>query len=268
MQPILFEYGPIQIRFYGLMYVIAILVGTYLIKKEVKHKGVQLTDDNVMNFIFGTVLAGIIGARLYYVVFNLDYYLANPKEIPAIWHGGLAFHGGLIGGLIFALVYLKRHNIEFWRMADIVAPAIILGQAFGRFGNFMNGDAHGMPTTMPWGIVFPKESIAGAEFPNIPLHPVMLYEMAINLSIFFFLWFGMRKHAPACSKQGRGYKDGFIFALYLLLYSIGRFIVENFRADSLMLGYLRTAQVVSILVAIAAVIFILKYKLWATEAKK
>jgi len=259
VHPILFEYGPIQIRFYGLMYVIAILVGTYLIKKEVRRKGIGLTDDDVMNFILGTVLAGIIGARLYYVVFNLDYYLANPKEIPAVWHGGLAFHGGLIGGLMFAYVYLKRHDIKFWQMADIVAPSIILGQAFGRFGNFMNGDAHGMPTTMPWGIVFPKESIAGSEFPDIPLHPVMLYEMGINLSIFLFLWFGMRK---------RGYKNGFIFALYLLLYSIGRFIVENFRADSLMLGPLRTAQIVSVSVLAVAAIFILKYKLWAAEAKK
>lgn len=259
MHPILFEYGPIQIRFYGLMYVVAILVGSYLIKKEVKRRGVKLTDDDVMNFILWAVLGGIIGARLYYVVFNLNYYLANPKEIPAVWHGGLAFHGGLIGGIIFAYAYLKRHGIKFWKMADVVAPAIILGQAFGRFGNFMNGDAHGMPTTMPWGIIFPPESIAGAEFPNIPLHPVMLYEMAINSSIFFFLWLYLKN---------RKHKDGFVFAVYLLLYSIGRFIVENFRADSLMLGYLRTAQVVSISVAVAAVIFILKYKLWATEAKK
>lgn len=256
MHPILFEYGPIQIRFYGLMYVIAILVGSFLIKKEVKRRGVKLTDDDVMNFILWTVIGGIIGARVYYVIFNLNYYLANPKEIPAIWHGGLAFHGGLIGGVIFAYIYLKRHKIKFWIMADIAAPVIILGQAFGRFGNFMNGDAHGMPTTMPWGIIFPSESIAGSEFPDIPLHPVMLYEMAINLSIFLFLWFGLRK---------RKYKDGFIFAVYLILYSIGRFIVENFRADSLMLGQLRTAQVVSITVAVIVLACIVKGKLWQSS---
>jgi len=259
VHPILFEYGPIQIRFYGLMYVIAILVGTYLIKKEVRRKGIGLTDDDVMNFILGTVLAGIIGARLYYVVFNLDYYLANPKEIPAVWHGGLAFHGGLIGGLMFAYVYLKRHDIKFWQMADIVAPSIILGQAFGRFGNFMNGDAHGRPTTLPWGIVFPSESIAGAEFPNTPLHPVMLYEMAINLSIFFFLWFVLRK---------REYKNGFIFAAYIALYSFGRFIVESFRADSLMMGPLRAAQVVSLTIAIVALGAILKGRLWGGRSQE
>lgn len=259
MHPILFEYGPIQIRFYGLMYVIAILVGTYLIKKEVRRKRVALTDDDVMNFILGTVITGIIGARSYYVAFNMGYYSANPYEIPKVWHGGLAFHGGLIGGLLFAFVYLGRHRIKFWQMADVVAPSIILGQAFGRFGNFMNGDAHGMPTTMPWGIVFPKESIAGSEFPNIPLHPVMLYELAINLSIFLFLWFGIRK---------RGFKDGFIFALYLLLYSIGRWTVENFRADSLMLGPLRTAQVVSLSIAILTLACIVKGRLWKAETKK
>lgn len=256
MHPILFEYGPIQIRFYGLMYVIAILVGSYLIKKEVRRKGINLTDDDVMNFILWTVIGGIIGSRIYYVIFNWGYYSANPKEIPAVWHGGLAFHGGLIGGLVFAYVYFKKHGIKFWRMADIAAPAIILGQAFGRFGNFMNGDAHGMPTTMPWGIVFPPESIAGSEFPNIPLHPVMLYEMGINLSIFLFLWFGLRK---------REYKDSFIFAVYLLLYSIGRFIVENFRADSLMFGQLRTAQVVSVSIAGLALVSILKWKLWKKQ---
>lgn len=253
MHPVLFEFGPIQIRFYGLMYVIAIFVGSFLIKKEVRRKGIKLTDDDVMNFILWAVLGGIVGARVYYVVFNWGYYAANPKEIPAVWHGGLAIHGGLIGGIGVAYVYLKRRAIAFWKMADAVAPAIILGQAFGRFGNFMNGDAHGRPTTMPWGIVFPPESIAGREFPDTPLHPTMLYEMAINFTIFLFLWFILRK---------RGYKDGFIFAMYIMLYSFGRFIVENFRADSLMMGPLRAAQVVSLTIAVGALVAIVKGKLW------
>jgi len=120
----------------------------------------------------------------------------------------------------------------------------------------MNGDAHGRPTTMPWGIVFPPESIAGREFPNTPLHPTMLYEMAINLSVFFFLWFMLRR--------GK-YKNGFIFALYIMLYSFGRFIVENFRADSLMMGPLRAAQVVSLTVAVVALVAIVKGKLWERQ---
>lgn len=259
MHPILFKWGFVEIRYYGLMYVIAILVGSHLIKKEVKRKSVRLTEDDVMNFIIWTVIGGIVGARAYYVLFNWGYYSQYIREIPAIWHGGLAIHGGLIGGFAVAWFYLKKHDVKFWRMADIVAPAIILGQSFGRFGNFMNGDAHGRPTDMPWGIVFPPGSIAGSEFPNTPLHPTMLYEMAINFSIFLFLWFALRK---------REFKDGFLFALYLVLYSIGRFIVEHFRADSLMLGPLRAAQVMSLAFALLITALIVWKKLWVPEPLK
>jgi len=253
MHPVLIDFGPVAIRFYGLMYVVAILVGSVLIRKEVERKNIPLVPDDVMNCIVWTVVGGIIGARAYYVLFNWGYYGANPSEIPAIWHGGLAIHGGLLGGITAAWFYLRRKSVPFWRMADAVAPALILGQAFGRFGNFMNGDAHGRPTDMPWGIVFPPESIAGSEFPNTPLHPTMLYEMLINLGIFSFLWFYLRK---------RGHKDGFIFASYLTLYSIGRFIVEHFRADSLMMDSLKAAQAVSLTIAALGIIMIFAKKLW------
>lgn len=258
MHPVLFRFGPIEIRFYGLMYVAAILVGTYLLKKEVKRKGIGLTPDEVTNFFLWTVVGGILGARLYYVVFNMGYYLANPVEIPAVWHGGLAIHGGLIGGAIAAWFYLKRARTPFWRTADAVAPAVILGQAFGRFGNFMNGDAHGVPTNLPWGVVFPRESIAGSEFPGIPLHPVMLYEMLINLGIFCLLWFYLK------NRQSR---DGFLFASYIALYSMGRFFVEGLRADSLMLGPIKAAQAVSMAVFAFAVFFIFTARLWQARTE-
>ncbi len=259
MHPILFRLGPIEIRFYGLMYVVAILAASWLIKKEVKRKSIALTDDDVMNFIIWTVVGGVIGARLYYVVFNLDYYLSSPVEIPAVWHGGLAIHGGMIGGIFAAWLYLKGKGAAFWRMADSVAPALILGQAFGRFGNFMNGDAHGRPTDMPWGIVFPPESIAGSEFPGIPLHPTMLYELVINLSIFLFLWLYLKE---------REHKDGFIFASYIALYSVGRFIVEHFRADSLMAGPIRAAQMVSLTIAAITLIIIFTRRLWEGDTRR
>ena len=253
MHPLLFKFGPIEIRFYGLMYVVAIVVGTCLIRREVRRRSVSLTDDEVINFIMWTVFGGVAAARAYYVVFNPGYYLSNPLEIPAIWHGGLAIHGGLIGGILAAWLYLRRKDVPFWRMADAVAPAVILGQAFGRFGNFMNGDAHGRPTSMPWGIVFPGESIAGTEFPGTPLHPTMLYELFINLSVFLFLWFYLRK---------REHKDGFIFASYIVMYSAGRFVVEHFRADSLMLGPIRAAQAVSLSI-IAVTVGVMAWKrLW------
>jgi phosphatidylglycerol:prolipoprotein diacylglycerol transferase len=253
MHPVLIDLGPLEIRFYGLMYVVAIIVGSYLIKSEVRRKGINLTDDGAVSFLMWVVVGGIVGARLYYVLFNWGFYAANPMEIPAVWHGGLAIHGGLIGGIVVAYFYLGKRGIPFWRMADVVAPTIILGQSFGRFGNFMNGDAHGRPTEMPWGIVFPTSSIAGAEFPGLPLHPTMLYELAFNLSIFLFLWFGIRK---------REHRNGFVFALYLGLYSVGRFIVEHFRADSLMMGPLKAAQMVSIVVIIVAAGAIFIGRLW------
>lgn len=254
MHPVLFQIGFIEIRFYGLMYVVAILVGTALIRREVLRRSIPLSKDSVQNFIVWVVIGGVVGARLYYVIFNPGFYIRNPLEIPAIWHGGLAIHGGLIGGVTIAWFYLKRHKILYWQMADAVAPAIILGQAFGRFGNFMNGDAHGRPTDSVFGIVFPPTSIAGAEFPGMPLHPTMLYELVINVSIFLALWFVLKK---------RAHKNGFIFASYIVLYSIGRFIVEHFRADSLMLGPLKAAQTVSIVIIILVGAIIVSQKLWA-----
>ena len=253
MHPILFEYGPVQVRFYGLMYVIAILMASYLIRKEIARKGIGLTDDDVTNFVIWTFVSALVVSRLYYVVFNLDYYLAYPVEIPAIWHGGLAIHGGLIGGVFGAWIYLKKKGVGYWHTSDAVAPTLILGQAFGRFGNFMNGDAHGRPTDMPWGVVFPQGTPAGMEFPGMPTHPAMLYEMLINLSIFFLLWFVVRK---------RSYKNGFIFVLYFMLYSVGRFFVEIFRADSLMVGPLKAAQVVSLLLIAVALAVIFYNRMW------
>jgi phosphatidylglycerol:prolipoprotein diacylglycerol transferase len=253
MHPVLIAIGPIQIRFYGLMYVVAIITGYFLLKSEVKRRGINLSTDDIMNFIFWVVLGGIIGARIYYVAFSWEYYKLDWKEIPAIWHGGLAIHGGIIGGFLAAYAYTRKKGVPFFAMGDSVAPGLILGQALGRFGNFMNGDAHGVPTQMPWGVVFPPESIAGSQFPNMPLHPVQLYELFINLAIFLFLW-RIRKW-PA--------KDGFIFALYLILYSTGRFIVCFFRGDSLMIDGVRAAHVVSIGIVVIVLPIVIGKKLWA-----
>lgn len=252
MHPIAFEIGPISIRYYGLMYVVAIIVGTYLVRSEARRKQFPLTDDNIINFVLLAMVLGVAFARLYYVIFSWDYYSAHPFSIPAIWQGGLAIHGGLIGGVLAGYIFTAKHKIAFWRFADAVIPSVILGQTFGRFGNFMNGDAHGTPTRMPWGIVFPQNSIAGYQFPDTPLHPTMLYEMAINLAIFLALW-GLRK---------RQFKDGFLFSLYFILYASGRFVVEAFRADSLMIGNLRAAQVISLLLIVVFGLYVYKRRLW------
>lgn len=252
MHPIFFELGPIQLRFYGLMYAIAILCALYLVRHEVRRKQIPLSDDAIMNMVMFSVIGGIVGARLYYVVFNWSHYRQDLWEIVQIWHGGLAIHGGIIGGTLVGWWMTRRHQISFWNMADVAAPSLILGQTFGRFGNFMNGDAHGVPTSMPWGMVFPPTSIAGAEYPGIPLHPTMLYEMVCNFCIFVFLW--------KIRKTPR--KDGFLFCLYVGLYSVGRFFVSFFRADSLMLGPFRMAHVISVVLILAAGSLIFYRRLW------
>ncbi len=253
MHPILFELGPLQIRYYGLMYAIAILCAMPLLQREIRRKQMPLTEDQTMNFLMLCVLGGVVGARLYYVLFNWNEYRADLLEIVKVWHGGLAIHGGVIGGTLVGWWLVTQYRIPFWRMADVVAPPMILGQTFGRFGNFMNGDAHGLPTTMPWGIIFPPQSIAGREFPNTPLHPVMLYEMGINFCIFLLLW-NIRKKPYA--------RDGLLACLYLELYSIGRFIVSFFRADNLMFRQFSAPHIISIALIVLAGWLIMRGRLW------
>ncbi|HEX9899195.1 MAG TPA: prolipoprotein diacylglyceryl transferase [Candidatus Methylomirabilis sp.] len=253
MRPIFVELGPFSIRFYGLMYIIGILLALVMLRREARRKGLPLTEDEVLNLIMLLVFGGILGARLYYVAFNWDYYWAYPWAIPAVWQGGLAIHGGLLGGLLAGAWFVRRHRIPLWRLGDTIAPNLILGQALGRFGNFMNGDAHGVPTDLPWGLVFAPNTPAGMQFGTTPLHPVMLYEMAIDLGIFAVLW----------RLRTRSSRDGFLFGLYVLLYSGGRFVVEVFRADSLLLGPFRAAQVVSLLAILGVGVLLWRGRLWA-----
>ena len=259
MHPTLVRLGPVEIRYYGLMYVIGIVLGIILLQREIPRKKVGLSKDEVISYAFWLVIGGIAGARIYYVLFMWrQFYAANPLEIFAVWHGGLAIHGGIIGGAAAVILYARVKKVHFLDLFDATAPMLALGQAFGRIGNFMNGDAHGVPTDLPWGIVFPPGSIAGQEFPGQPLHPVMLYELALNLVNFFILW-RLRK---------RDHKRGFILALYLLNYGVIRFFVSFLRADSLMLGTLRGAQVLSAVFVAGSLLFLFLFRLWQGDQKK
>lgn len=261
MHPTLVKLGFIEVRYYGLMYIIAIIAGIILLQKEIPRKKINLTKDDIISFTFWSVINGILGARIYFVLFMWkSFYAHHPVEIFSIWHGGLAIHGGILGGAAAILLYSKIKKLNFFDLADAVSPMLALGQTFGRFGNFMNGDAHGIPTKLPWGIVFPGGSIAGDEFPGQPLHPVMLYELAFNVISFFTLW-KLRK---------KNHKSGFILAMYLLNYGVIRFWVSFLRADSLMLGKLRGAQVISMVFVAGAFTFIFIFKLWTRDesAKK
>ncbi len=256
MHPTLMRIGAVEIRYYGLMYVIAIVFGIILLRGEIARKRLDLKKDDAIGFAFWVVVGGILGARIYYVLFMWSaYYSQHPLEIFALWHGGLAIHGGILGGAAAVFLYARLKRVRFLDLTDAVSPMLALGQAFGRFGNFMNGDAHGVPTNLPWGIVFPEGSIAGDEFSGQPLHPVMLYELVLNFISFLILW-KLRK---------RDHKPGIIFSMYLLNYGIIRFFVSFFRADSLMVGNLRGAQIMSLVFVAGASTLIFLFRLWKKE---
>lgn len=227
--PFLVDFGFLKIRWYGALIALAILLGTFLALKEVRKKNID--EDQFMNALLVSIPSAFIGARLYYVAFNWDYYRLYPAEIPAVWHGGLAIHGGIIGAFLSAWIVLKYYRIEFLQVADLAAPSLILGQAIGRWGNYFNQEAYGYevdPSRIPWAMW-----IDGAY-----RHPTFLYESIWNLVIFALLIFVREKFKP---------RDGFIFSLYLIAYSTGRFFIEGFRTDSLMLGPLRMAQLSSLI---------------------
>ena len=253
MHPILVQLGPLTIRYYGLMYVIAISIGFWLLAKEVRRKDLGLTTENLLDLLLWTVPLAIIGARLYYVAFHWDYYGARPLEILKIWEGGLAIHGGVLAGALVVYLYARSKRISFWALTDSVVPSLILGQAIGRIGNLMNGDAYGTPTTLPWGIHFPPESPVGRAYPGLATHPSMIYEMLLNLMIFSFLWGWARK---------RGFKDGFSTAMYFILYAAARSIVSFTRGDSLWLGPIRAAHVISVVFVLLFGILIWRKRLY------
>lgn len=228
MNPVAISFGPLEIRWYGILIALAVILGLWLANREVKRKG--LSEDIFFNIVIITLPFAFLGARLYYVLFNLDYYMENPGEIFAVWQGGLAIHGGVIFMLLIGFFATRHYNYRFLKLADIVSPPLILGQAIGRWGNFFNQEAYGFvvdPEKVPWAMF-----IDGAW-----RHPTFLYESVWNVLIFIFLLF-FRRSSKA--------REGEVFFLYLMLYSLGRFFIEGLRTDSLMMGPLRAAQVISL----------------------
>jgi phosphatidylglycerol:prolipoprotein diacylglycerol transferase len=251
MHPVLIEIGSFTIRWYGVMIATAALVGLWLAGREGVRKGLE--EQKVQNLALFVIVGGIIGARIYYVLFSdLSYFLAEPLSLLAFWQGGLAIHGAIIGGTLVGIWFTWRGKIPFWKSADTLTPSLILGQAIGRIGCFFNGDAHGYPTTLPWGLVYAQESHAGQMFPGQPLHPTQLYELAFNLGIFLVLW-KLRKN---------DFFDGFLFLLYVILYSSIRIFVEQFRADKLTyFGNVSAAQtlgIAAILISFGMIIVLLR----------
>ncbi|MGM0471792.1 MAG: prolipoprotein diacylglyceryl transferase [Bacillota bacterium] len=231
IDPIAFEVGPIAVRWYGIIMASVIFIGLYLASQEAKRQ--NFNPELLLDLVIITIPTSILGARLYYVIFEWSYYSQHPSEIVAIWEGGLAIHGALIGATLTAIIFTKVKEINFWQIADIAAPSLILGQAIGRWGNFINQEAYGYQTDLPWAMY-----IDGAY-----RHPTFLYESIWDLAIFgFLIW--LRKKDRI--------KTGEVFLSYIIAYSLGRFFIEALRTDSLMLGPLRVAQIISILLIVGA----------------
>lgn len=234
MHPIAIKLGALVVRFYGLMIAAGFLAGTWLATKEAKRKGISQAE--VLDLVFYLLVGGIVGARVYYVLFaDFAYYLHHPLMVAALWTGGLALHGGLITAAAVGVWFCRSRKLRFWRLADTLAPGIILGQALGRFGCAMNGCCYGKVTDLPWAITFRDPS---AQAPlGVPLHPTQLYEMGGDLLILGVLW--MRR------KKVRF--DGELFLTYAALYSVLRLVVEHFRGDRLVVGReMPVAQLVSV----------------------
>lgn len=238
--PIIFEIGPIAVRWYGLLIALAILIGVTLSQYLAKRRGVK--PELLGDLAIWLLLAAIPSARIYYVLFEWQEYAQRPEDIIAIWKGGIAIHGAIIGGAIAAIIFARLNRVSFWQLSDLVVPSLALGQAIGRWGNFFNSEAFGRPTDLPWKLYIPPTR-RPPEYLNYDyFHPTFLYESLWNLAVFallIYLFFWGLKHKDRL-------KIGTLTFVYLISYSIGRFWIEALRTDSLMLGYLRIAQIVSL----------------------
>ena len=247
MNRILFELGPITIYWYSVTMLLAVLTGIYLATKESKKQGMYSFISDLVTYI---IIFGIIGARLYYVIFNFDNYKYDLLSIFKIWEGGIAIYGAIIGGLL-AIVYLARKREQsIIKTTDIIVPGLILAQSIGRWGNFFNGEAHGTEISLEFlqKLHLPNFIIEGMYIDGIYYHPTFLYE-----SIWCLLGFIILIIIRKLTKR----KDGIMTFSYFIWYGIGRLFIEGLRTDSLYLGSFRISQLVSIFLIITGILGII-----------
>ncbi|GEP87266.1 prolipoprotein diacylglyceryl transferase [Staphylococcus cohnii subsp. cohnii] len=247
IDPIAFELGPISVHWYGIIIAVGILLGYFIAQGSVKRIGFD--KDILIDIIFWSAIFGFIVARIYFVIFQWPYYAQHPIEIPMIWYGGIAIHGGLIGGFIAGIIVCRQKNINPFQIGDVIAPSLILGQGIGRWGNFMNHEAHGGPVSKSFleNMHIPDFIINNMYIDGQYYHPTFLYESIWDI-LGFVILISLRKHL----------RIGDTFALYLIWYSIGRFFVEGLRTDSLMLtSDIRVAQLMSVVLIVAGIVLMI-----------
>ena len=252
MNPTLLDLGIIEIRWYSVCILLGISIAFFLITKESQKKNIN--KEYIFNLLFYTIIIGILGARLYYVLFNLNYYLRNPHEILMIWNGGLAIHGGIITGLLFIIYYSKKNKADIFLTLDIIVVGLIIAQSIGRWGNFFNGEAYGRIVSLQFlkNLHLPDFIIKGMYIKGKYREPTFLYE-----SVFSFIGFIIL----LIVRKIKSLKIGQLTSIYLIWYGLERLIIESFRSDSLMLGNIKVAQIISIIFIVTGIIiFIISHK--------
>jgi phosphatidylglycerol---prolipoprotein diacylglyceryl transferase len=249
INPILLEFGPLRLSWYGLMYVFGFLISYLLVLYQIKKKDFGISKGELDSLYFYLILGLAIGARLGYILFyDLQMYLDDPLEILAIWHGGMSFHGGLIGLLVVSILYSWKKKKSFWKLADLIVVTAPIGLGLGRIGNFINGELYGRLTSVPWGMIFPKGG-------PLPRHPSQLYESAMEGGVLFaLLWFLKDRKLPT----------GGLLAVFLLAYGWFRYFIEFFREPDVQLGFvlgpLTMGQILCLSMIVAGVILFIYLK--------
>ncbi len=242
INPDVFSIGPLHVRWYGLMYVLGFLAAYFLVQRQDRSRQMGLVGNTAQDLIFYLAIGLIVGARLGYVVFY-DYneyltYLQNPLEIIATWHGGMSFHGGLLGSVVGCWWFCRRRHLPFWAVVDSVTVTAPIGLGLGRIGNFINGELLGLPTNVPWAMVFPDGG-------PLPRHPSQLYEAILEGPVLFFLLWYLRK---------KEFQDGMMIVFFLLFYGVMRFFVEFFKEPDPQMGYLFAYLTMGQLLCLAMII--------------
>ncbi len=253
IDPTLVQIGGLEIRWYGLFYIIAFLFAYLFLRKFFRYRNVFLEKEGYDNLLFLLMIAVIVGGRIGYVLFyNPAYYLQNPLKIFALWEGGLSFHGGAIAVVLLGYLFCRKHNYNFYQLADPVTPFAAIGIGLVRLGNFINAELYGRVTDKPWGMIFPTDK------QQLPRHPSQLYQAFLEGVLLFIITF------IALKKSNR---PGICFWLFITFYGIFRFIVEFYRQPDeqlgFIIGFLTMGQILSgimVVVGIVGIIFFLKKK--------
>ena len=251
--PMLIELGPLAIRWYGLLIALAVLLGLVISSRLARRRGFE--SGLISDLLPLLVLAAVVGARAYYVLFEWRQYRLNWLEALQIWRGGIAIHGALIGGVLAVIAFCRWRRLSFWALMDVLVPSVALGQAIGRWGNFFNSEAFGLPTNLPWKLWIPAVSRPSGYLAQAWFHPTFLYESLWDLGLFLILIvLVLRRRADG----DPWLPNGAATCVYALVYSLGRFWIEALRLDPLCLWgtledgtCLRMAQVMSLLLALA-----------------